>query len=287
MSAAFHDSKFLTVFLLAILLLTSCEEKKKRVELDIAQLTLDTHIIIGGERINLPFVALNDYAYRKMSFSLNHERDNEHAQSRAKAISKQVASWETAPTLESISVRLRTYGWSDTASNAEEICPRLSRQWAKAICNNPWAAIQQAVPKTFHLVNLRKLESQSISMRNARNCSSDFAKNIRDKINEAQAIIFCRAHVYPMDGPTKFYTAAIRINNHLGALWRIWEGSSHDTEAKTEMLHGTGKAIKAFGDYAIGESEDFDSLQATLCKLRKPVSKEHPKRTVINCQSFE
>ena len=272
---------------MAVLLLTSCDEKKKRVDLDIAQLTLDTHILIGGERISLPFVALNDYAYRKLSFSLNHERDNEHAQSQVKAFSKQVVRWKTAPTLESISVRLSTYGWSDTASNAKEICPRLSRQWAKAICNNPWAAIQQAVPKTFHLVDLRKLESQSISMRNARNCSPDFAKYIRDEINEAQAIIFCRAQVHPMDSPTKFYTAVIRINNHLGALWTIWDGSDHNTEAKTEMLHRTGNAIKAFGDYAIGESEDFDRLQATLCKLRKPGSKENPDRAVINCKWFE
>lgn len=62
---------------------------------------------------------------------------------------------------------MRTYGWDDFGT--DRICDRLTRQWAKSVCDNPWAALRQALPgDQFDLIDLQILQDPAEDK--VRNC---------------------------------------------------------------------------------------------------------------------
>ena len=149
--------------LLAGIVLSSCSKLSKRLtEADIDFLASDAHVVIGDVSLVLPFVALRGYVSQKSSFSLNKRKDRQIAKERLETFRQAAADPQTAPTIPRLEVAMRRYGWDDFGAGTDRICARLGRQWSKFVCNNPWAALQQALPSgRFDLIDLRTLHNSA------------------------------------------------------------------------------------------------------------------------------
>lgn len=149
----------LAVNVLACAVVGGCgDASQERAKPDVQRLASEVHIKIAGEPISLPWIALDDYAYTKQSFSLHRSRDNELESKRREAFREETSNPASAPALDSLSIVVRTYGWNDSDMRQRAMCPLLKKQWSRSVCDNPWAAVQQALPvNRFALVDLEKL----------------------------------------------------------------------------------------------------------------------------------
>lgn len=119
----------------------------------------DIHVSIGENTLVLPFIALDDYAYRKQSFSLDRKGDSERAQNAVEQFLHESKDSQNPLVLDGLAVVVRTYGWTGEDLRSRKMCPMLTREWARSVCDNPWAAIQQALPvNRFRLVDLNRLK---------------------------------------------------------------------------------------------------------------------------------
>lgn len=267
----------LTILLSSLLaVLASCEKpENERSAVDVKRLSTDVHVEIAQHSLILPFIALEDYAYRHQSFSLDQKGDREHALSAANKLLRDAADSKHPLAFDSLSVVVRTYGWNDFDTSQRQVCPLLTREWARSVCDNPWAAIQQALPvNRFRLVDLRRLQID-----NPRDPSSPCVNNGKPRQPLPQsleeAVMVCEASDY--DGnKNRFHSAVVRIDGDLGALWTVWQYGKNDETAEA-MTEREGKAIIAFVQNALGKSEDFPALHSTLCRLRRPGSVDSPK----------
>jgi hypothetical protein len=263
--------------LLSILLvvLTSCEKPEvERSTVDVKRLSTDVHVAIAQHNLVLPFIALEDYAYRHQSFSLNREGDSEHALSAASKLLRDASDPNHPLAFDSLSVVVRTYGWNDFDTSQIQVCPLLTREWARSVCDNPWAAIQQALPgDRFSLVDLRRLQIDD--PRGPAKCIDKGKPRRPLPQSPGEAVMVCEKLVYGGDSD-EFHNAVIRIDGDLGALWTVWQHGQNG-ETVEAMTESQGKAIVAFVEYALGSNEDFPTLHATMCRLRRPGSVDSPK----------
>lgn len=229
-------------------------------------LSTDVHVSVAQHALILPFIALDDYAYRKQSFSLSRRRDSERAKSALEEFLRESADPQAPLVLDGVSVVVRTYGWNDGDLHQREMCPMLTREWARSVCDNPWAAIRQALPyNSFRLVDLSRL--QVGDSRNPDCHDRNPHHPLPQKIG--QATIVCS-----LDND-HFYHAVVRIDGNLGALWTVW-GNGQYGETAEAMTKREGKAIVAFVQYSLGESEDFRQIHSVMCQLRRPGSVDAP-----------
>ena len=263
--------------LLSILLavLTSCEKPEvERSTVDVKRLSTDVHVAIAQHNLVLPFIALEDYAYRHQSFSLNREGDREHALSAASKLLRDATDSKHPLAFDSLSVVVRTYGWNDFDTSQIRVCPLLTRDWARSVCDNPWAAIQQALPvNRFRLVDLRSLQIDD--PRRPGQCFNNGKPHKPLPQSAGEAVMVCESSDYE-GNKNRFHSAVVRIDGDLGALWTVWQYEKNDETAEA-MTEREGKAIVAFVRNALGESEDFPALHAIMCRLRRPGSVDSPK----------
>jgi hypothetical protein len=265
------------VILLSSLLatLSSCgkeeyEGQEEASAADVKLFSTNIHISVAQHTLILPFIALDDYAYRKQSFSLNRKGDNESAQAAWTQFLHDSTNPQKPLVVDGLSVAVRTYGWDNRRG---KVCPLLTHKWARSICDNPWAAIQQALPNNrFRLVDLSRL--QVGDPRGPADCRDDGKQSRPLPQRAGEALIVCTAMVYGGQDD-QFHHAVVRIDGDLGALWTVWRyGQNGETaEAMTER---EGKAIVAFVKYALGQSEKFSALRADMCGLRRPGSADNP-----------
>lgn len=265
-------------FLLTILLpslmtvLASCEKpEEKRSAVDVKRLSTDVHVAIAQHNLVLPFIALEDYAYVHQSFSLNRVGEMEHALSAASKLLRDAADPKHPLAFDSLTVVVRTYGWNDFDTSQRRVCPRLTREWARSVCDNPWAAIQQALPgDRFRLVDLSRLQIDD--PHRPGQCFDNGKQHQPLPQRPGESVMVCEASNFE-GNKKRFHTAVVRIDGDLGALWTVWQ-NDETAEAKTER---EGKAIVAFVQNAFEESEDFPALHAIMCSLRRPGSLDSPK----------
>jgi hypothetical protein len=265
-----------TILLSSLLaVLASCEKpENERLAVDVKRLSTDVHVEIAQHSLILPFIALEDYAYRHQSFSLDRKGDREHALSTANKLLRDAADPKHPLAFDSLTVVVRTYGWNDFDTSQRQVCPLLTREWARSVCDNPWAAIQQALPgDRFKLVNLRSFQIDD--PRGPAQCIDNGKPRRPLPQSPGEAVMVCEKLIYGGDHD-EFHNAVIRIEGDLGALWTVWRHGQNGetTEAMTERQ---GKAIVVFVQYALGSNEDFPTLHATLCRLRRPGSVDSPK----------
>lgn len=263
-----------TIFLSSLpAVLASCG-KDEHSAVDVGLLSTDVHVAIAQHTLVLPFIALEDYAYRKRSFSLDRKGDSEHALGALNQFLNDSADPKKPFALDGLSVIVRTYGWNDSAMRQRQVCPLLTREWARSVCDNPWAAIQQALPgNPFRLVDLRRLQIDDL--RGPAQCIDNGKPRRPLPQSPGEAVMVCEKLVYGGD-PDEFHNAVIRIDGDLGALWTVWRHGQNGETAEA-MSERQGKAIVAFVQYALGSNEDFPTLHATLCRLRQPGSVDSPK----------
>lgn len=246
--------------------------KEERPEIDPELFSADVHISIAQRTLVLPFLALENYAYRQPSFSLDRTRDQEQAIKARNKMLRDSADPERPLIVDSLSVVVHTYGWKVFSSrSSDELCVRMAREWARLACGSPWAAIHQALPPNrFKLVDLRHL--QAGASRGLANCLDDGKPTGPLPHRPGEAAMICRAEVFGGD-PDEFHRAVVRIDGNLGALWMVWR-YGHNGETAEAMAKREGEAIFTFVKYGLGANEEFQLLQNAMCRLRRPGSKE-------------
>lgn len=261
----------LLLVLIGCPVLASCDDEE-RVAANIQRLAADVHVTIADHALVLPFVALEHHAYREQSFSFDRKGDAERARSAASELLRDASDPRHPLPFDGLSVVVRTYGWNDSDMRQRQMCSQLTREWARSVCDNPWAAIQQALPANrFRLVDLR--QSRIGDARGPAHCVDAVERRPLPQEPE-KAVMVCEALVYGGD-EDEFHHAIVRIDGELGALWTVWRfGQNGETaEAMTER---EGRAIVAFVQYALGAREDFLTLHGIMCDLRRPGSVDSP-----------
>jgi hypothetical protein len=262
----------LTCGMMLSALSVSCSPAPKHVsDADIDVLASDAYVVVGDVPLVLPFIALTGYVAEKPSFSLNRQEDRQAATDRPAAFREAASNPQGAPKIDQLEIEVYAYGWNDFDPQPfKRICARLSRQWSKSVCDDPWAALREAMPvNRFYVADDRKFDAFDNHFTVGGKRYSDQLRSMQLKANEASVV--CDRNVRPSE--TIFCTAAISINQHLAAVWTVWDsaGETHSRQAERE-----GKAITAFVRHAIGPSEDFPALFAAVCKLRNPKSSIGP-----------
>jgi hypothetical protein len=241
---------------------------------DVELLSTNIHVSVAQHTLVLPFIALDDYASRRQSFSLHRKGDSERAKGALNQFLHDSTDLQKPLVVDGLSVIVRTYGWNDGDMRRRQVCALLTREWARSVCDNPWAAIQQALPvNRFRLVDLRHL--QLGDPRGPANCRDDGEPHRPLPRNPKEAVMVCTAQVYG-GRDDQYHHAVVRIDGDLGALWMVWRyGQNHETaEAMTER---EGKSIVAFVQFALGLSENFSALHADMCRLRRPGAADGPR----------
>ncbi|MFN9708276.1 MAG: hypothetical protein ACK53K_07180 [Burkholderiales bacterium] len=237
--------------------LASCGKEPPNVEL----LATDIHVSVAQHNLVLPLIALEDHAkiviYQKQSFLLQRHSPLDKS-----------SSSHVPLVLDSVSLVVRTYGWNDFDMHQRQVCSMLTRKWAQSVCDNPWAAIQQALPRDrFRLIDLSVFKGSA-------NCRQNDRSHPPLPQQAGQAAIVCTAMVYG-SSDDEFYSAVVRISGELGAVWTVWRDEEYGETAEG-MTKREGKAIAAFVKYSLGKNEDFQNLHLAMCQLRRPGSIDGP-----------
>lgn len=253
------------------IVLASCKEAE-RPPPDIKRLSRDIHVAIAGHALVLPFVALEEYSYRGPSFSLDREGDAERTVDKAEALLRDGAGPASPLVFDRLTVVVRAYGWNDADMRQVKMCPLLTAEWSRSVCDNPWAAIPQAMPyNRFAFVDLSKKLADT---QNAAPCDRrevDFASVPQ---TAGHAMIICGTTIG--SAPSRFYRAAVRIEGNLGAYWTVWDSEGRAERAE-RMAAREGKAIVAFADHLLSGGKDFQALNTIMCGLRRPGSRDAPR----------
>lgn len=250
--------------------LSSCgSDERSTTGVDVGLLSTDVHVSIAQHTLTLPFVALEDYAYRSQSFSLDRRRDRETAANALKQFLRRSRDPGAPLAIDRLSVVVRTYGWNDADTGQPKVCPLLTREWARAVCDNPWSAIQQALPgDRFRLLDLRRLRIASFP--GGANCRDDGKPRQPLPQRDGQAVMVCAAMVFG-GRDDQFHTAVVRIDGDLGAIWTVWRHGRNGETAEA-MTEREGRAIVSFVKNGLAEREDWPVLHADMCRLRRPGS---------------
>lgn len=234
-------------------------------------LATDVHVEIGQHALVLPLGNLDDYARRGPSFSLDRERDQAHAKNELDQLLVDSADPQHPMKFDSLTVTVRAgvSEWTDS----ENLCPLLTREWARAACHNPWSPFHQALPyNRFSLVDLSRL--QTGNTRGRANCTADSSPHLPLPKRVGEAELICTAEVFSSID-NKFYIAVVRIDGNLGAFWTVWRYGQKGETAEA-MAEREGKAIVAFVQHGLMAKESFPALFTTLCRLRRPDAVDDP-----------
>lgn len=250
-------------WLVCLALCTACSANSRKIDVDL--LSTDAHINVAGHNLVVPFVALPTYISKGHSFSLDRSADLKHARERLRSF-RAAAATRPGATLDSVRVSTFQYGNFGELRAASAICPRLTRTWARKACTDSWDPLLQAMPTgSLWLVDLGKPESFDHHSTVGGERVSEQLESMR-QIGDRASIACDRKRGYR---GVRFCTAAVRVDQSLGAVWFVWEGRD-EAETAVEMAEREGKMIIAFVRYGLGETEQYSRLKAVACQLRRP-----------------
>src|SRR5262249_10217969 len=159
----------------------------------------------------------------------------------------------TAPTMDNLEIRIRTYGWDDADASMLRICSRLTRQWSRSICDDPRHPLQQALPNgtsTFLLADDRKPDLFKRYFTVGREDMSDQLRQMR--LVKGATSVVCDKQSGSSN--KRFCTAATDIEGHLMAVWSVWDGAGETADQQAERQ---GTAIRTFVLNGLGATENF------------------------------
>ena len=262
----------LLLFLAACSILASCDGEE-RLAANNMRLANDVHVVIADHALVLPFIALEHYAYRGQSFSLDRKGDAERARDAVSQLLDDSADPKNPLPFNELAVVVHTYGWNESDMRQRRMCKLLTREWARSVCDNPWAAIRQALPyNRFRLVDLRRFEIGD--PRGPASCVDTAEQRRPFPQKPGEAVMVCEALVYGGDDD-EFHHAVVRIDGELGALWTVWRNGQNGETAEA-MTQREAQAIVAFVQYALGQREEFPTLHLIMCSLRRPGAVDGP-----------
>jgi len=221
------------------------------------------YIVVGDVELVLPYVSLPEIAFRSDSFSLD-SRDA-GAQDRFQDFRDMANNEQTAPIIDKVKVSIHPFGWNDFDASYSRICPRLDRDWSKAVCNNNDSPIIQSLPRNgFYLFDSTKLASFD------RHISGD-GRPLSERLHSmtfhnGRVVLNC-------DGSGassgSFCVAAIGIERNLAATWTVWT-DLQTGETAGQMAEREGKAIVAFVEDGASVTENYAALLLVACDAVRP-----------------
>jgi hypothetical protein len=116
---------------LALLAVSACDSKQQKRADHVKLLATDVHLDVGQQAIALPFVALEDYASRRPSFSLRSDPPGSRRDT-ANALIESASQPQHPHALRQASISIAYWGAADFNTQARDLCPRLTRE-ARAI----------------------------------------------------------------------------------------------------------------------------------------------------------
>ena len=262
------------LFFASLVALASCRDPvvPQLTEEDIDFLTADAHVLIGDVVLTAPFATLRN----QVSMDRYFQGGTKVNWPERRDAFRSLASYsEEMPTFDRLTFEVDAYGYSHPGSaSPEDICSRLKRDWAKSVCNDPWAPLLQALPpnKRFYLADDRKLEVFDHASTVGKERYSDHLRAMN--LQRGAAAIVCDRE------PPSYCTAAILIERHLIAVWTVWNG---EQETAVQQASREGKAIVAFTHLALQTPEDLDELTKVSCELRRPGSVPGPESIPYAC----
>jgi hypothetical protein len=222
-------------------------------------LSSDAHVVIGDVSVVVPLAALPGYASMGQYFSLDRRKAVKQWIDRRDEFYATASNPASAPNLDKLEIAIRAVG----GNGYEGICPRLSRNWAKSVCSDPWSPIRQALPPNrFYLADDRNLEVFDSHYTVGGEKRGDQLRKMRLETNQTSLVCDMQS-----SSTTRFCTAAIRIGAHQIAVWSVWES---EEETSRRQADREGKAIVAFVQYALGAKENPPKLVNEICHLRRP-----------------
>lgn len=252
--------------LLTMAFFVGCNNRPAYRSPDPRLLATDVHVKVAEHSLVIPFVALGDHAPGEASFSLDRAVDWERTAAMRTALLRETRDRRNPLPQDAVSLRVYPYGATDFDRSAAQLCPLLTRQWARSVCNDSPYSIRHVLPRNrFKLVDLRRLRLDD--PRGPANCLRD---RTRAKLPSASklAVLLCPALVFGGD-EDEFHVAVIRIDGNLGALRTVWRNDPTGETAE-EMAIREGMAITLFVEAALGDREDFPKLVGVMQTLRRP-----------------
>ena len=234
---------------------------------DISALAKDAHVLVGDVPLVLPFVALSDQVSMGNFFSLDRHVARKEWKRRREDFQAAALNPSNAPVLNRIRLNIDTYGWNDFNWEPwRKICDQLTRKWSRAICDDPWAPLQQALPRaTVYLTDDRHFDDFAGHSTIGQEIVADQLGAMSLKMGVAA--VMCD-HLVSSSG-NRFCTAAVPIAKHLVAVWTVFDS---EVESAAHQAEREGLALAVFVKNALGLQEDFDALLAVVCETRRPGS---------------
>lgn len=204
-----------------MLSLSACTEKVP--DIDPIAMAEDVRIIIGGESFILPQVAID-------------------------------RTWNGG-----FQVWISVYGSTGELLKSREICPLLTRQWSRSICESAFSPLYQSLPNRLAIMRPSALSIYGNAVLADTNQSKyDVISGIQFTVEQTN-----RACSNATSNGHRFCFAGIGLENGLIAIWNA-EDRSNDNRM--------GQMVQSFVKHAIGLTEDFTALDRDAVKLRNPLA---------------
>lgn len=163
------------------------------------------------------------------------------------------------PPFDGFTVWIGVYGSTGELLKSREICPLLTRQWSRSICESAYTPLYRSLPRE---ITLLKPEALSVyrhtGLAGAGQTKYDVVSKIRFDRDRAD-----RACSDPDPSSYRFCTAGIGLENGLIALWDAGENPNDpDDDARV------GQIVQSFVKKAIGPKEGFEALEREAVMLR-------------------
>lgn len=260
------------------LLLGACSPSPKRYsDAEIAFLASDAYIKVAEQTLVVPYVALSGLVSQKQTFSLDRGKDRQATKDRLEKFSEEASNRETAPQVDKLEITMRTYGWNDFDTSFIRICSLLRREWARSVCDDPWAPIKEALPHDNNLFYL-------FDLRNPGSFDNHWTVGLERVSDQLRKMDLEAGKVSVVCDPkpstaTTFCTAAVKVKENLAAKWTVWDGTQ---ETFARQADREGAAIKTFVLNALGSEENYPALLSVACELKRPSTSTVKKAETCN-----
>jgi hypothetical protein len=196
---------------------------------NIELLASDAHLIVGSQRLTIPFVAI---AGSSQAFSLS----NKTPDSLRMSIAKQ-ASDPTKPfPLKRLRLNIEQYQYHGEHTSSSGICPRLTRLWWREVCEGKGDDVARHLPRTFEI-----LDGNELAL--LKNTTTVGRENLFNQISTLELLPGVTA--VACDEASKFCAAALEARPGLVAVWTVWNNPERQETAR-QMARPQGAALVEF-----------------------------------------
>ena len=242
MDSQYKDGRRLAGFagflLIVIIAFLAWSEKKRR--LDFEFFSNDTYFEIAGQTIILPSLF---YTWQiKIKYTSEDTYQNDQRNMGENPAKPQI--------VRSMRVFVEIYRTFGERFSSQGICPILSREWARNICENKRPGQLKNLPQSFLLLNRDHIDI--LKRYPTVGKERQYDQIVEMRFEPGQSEIGC-------DKESKFCTAIVTIDPKLIAVWTVWSENDSPNSA-SNMAERQGRAIFQLVENGLGKIEDFSEI---------------------------